>query len=173
MEVDLNRYLKLLEYRKGLLEAEDDLVRFAEVTMPNIRRPNDIHSSKYMAALHHRFMGDLMMRVEAGELKKLIVNTAPRHGKTELCTKRFCAWYSARNPDHDIIVATYNEKFAQDFGKEVREIMASPRFQQVFPEYFLKSQSNESLKNLCRRRYLLSRPQIVDHRPRCQPDHCG
>ena len=147
MDVDLKRYLHLLEYRKGLLEAEDNLLRFAEVTMPAPRFPNDIHKSKYIAGNHHRLMADIMMDVERGDRKKVIVNTAPRHGKTELCTKRFAAWYSARNPDKDIIVATYNEKFAQDFGKEVREIIASPRFRQIFPEYYLKSQSNETVTN--------------------------
>ncbi|MFN7185429.1 MAG: hypothetical protein ACK5VE_03545 [Alphaproteobacteria bacterium] len=68
----------------------------------------------------------------------------PTHN-TELCTKRFCAWYSARHPEHDIIVATYNEKFAADFAAEVREIMASVRFRQIFPEYYLTQQSSERL----------------------------
>lgn len=69
----------------------------------------------------------------------------PTHN-TELCTKRFTAWYIARNPDKDIIVATYNEKFAADFGKEIREIMRSNRFKQVFPEFYLANQSNEHLR---------------------------
>lgn len=146
MSIDLNQYLRLLEYRKGLMEAENDLLRFAEVTMPEPRHPDDISKSRYIAGKHHRFMADLMMQIERGEKRKSILNTAPRHGKTELCTKRFCAWYSARNPEKDIIVATYNEKFAQDFGKDVREIIASPRFKQVFPEYTLKAQSNDHLK---------------------------
>lgn len=142
---ELERYLQLLEYELALRDAEDDLIRFAEVTMPNLRKPNDPSETHYKAGRHHRLMADLMMQVERGEKQKVIINTAPRHGKTELCTKRFCAWYSARHPEHDIIVATYNEKFAQDFAKDVREIIASQRFKQIFPEYFLTNQSNESL----------------------------
>lgn len=144
--VDLQRYLQLLEYELALQDAEEDLIRFAEVTMPDMRYPEDPARTRYLAARHHRMMADLMMRVERGEERKVILNTAPRHGKTELCTKRFAAWYSGRNPHHDIIVATYNEKFAEDFGKDVREIIASQRFRQVFPDYSLKAQSNEMLK---------------------------
>jgi predicted phage terminase large subunit-like protein len=143
--MDLEHYLSLLEYELALQEAEDDLLRFAEVTMPEMRFPDDISRTRYKAGKHHRLMADLMMQVERGERRKVIINTAPRHGKSELCTKRFCAWYSALHPEQDIIVATYNEKFALDFGKDIREIMSSPRFQQVFPEFYLKSASNETV----------------------------
>lgn len=146
MSQDLERYLALLEYELALVEAEEDLLRFAEMTMPPPRYPDDPSKSKYIAGRHHRFMADTIMQVERGEKKKVIFNTPPRHGKTELCTKRFCAWYSARNPDQDIIVATYSEKFAQDFAKDVRDIIASPRFRQIFPEYHLLSQSNEQIR---------------------------
>lgn len=140
------RYLELLDYEAALRDAEDDLLSFAKITMPNIRRPDDPTDSKYIPGRHHVLMADVMMQVERGEERKVIINTAPRHGKTELCTKRFVAWFSARNPDKDIIVATYNEKFAQDFAKDVRDIIASKRFQQVFPEYYLTQQSNEQLR---------------------------
>jgi len=114
--------------------------------MPNLRRLDDPSQTRYIPGRHHRLMADTMMQVEAGQKKKVILNTPPRHGKTELCTKRFCAWYAARNPDHDIMVTTYNERFAMDFGKEVREIMASQRFRQIFPEFYLTHQSNEHLR---------------------------
>ena len=39
---ELERYLSLLEYRRGLMEAEHNLLRFAEVTMPDQRFPDDI-----------------------------------------------------------------------------------------------------------------------------------
>lgn len=145
-DVDLHRYLQILQYRKGLLEAEQDLVRFAEVTMPVLGKLSDINATHYRAAPHHRFMGRTMMEVEAGLRRKVILNLPPRHGKTELCTKRAAAWIHGRHPDKDIIIATYNEKFAADFGKEVRAILTSPRFRQIFPNYALKSQSNEHIR---------------------------
>lgn len=145
MTIELEHYLRLLEYELALQEAEDDLLRFAEMTMPEMRFPDDPSRSRYRASKHHRLMADLMMQVERGERRKVIINTMPRGGKSELCTKRFCAWYSALHPEQDIIVATYNEKFALDFGKDIREIMRSPRFKQIFPEFSLKSESNETV----------------------------
>jgi predicted phage terminase large subunit-like protein len=146
---DLERYLELLEYELALQEAEDDLLRFCEVTMPEARKPDDPHATRYKVGRHHRLMAETMMAVERGEKKKIILNLPPRHGKSELCTKRFCAWFSARHPELDIIVATYNEKFAADFALEVRAIMSSPRFRQVFPEFFLTEQSAERLVTYC------------------------
>ena len=145
---ELERYLHLLEYELALQEARDDLVRFTEITMPLSNRPDDVFESKYQAAKHHYLMADLAMQVEMGARQKVIINTAPRHGKTEICTKHFAAWYSARNPDKDVIVATYNEKFAHDFGKEVRDIINSRRFQQIFPDYYLVRESNEHCTNM-------------------------
>lgn len=140
---DERRYLNFLEYELALQEAEEDLIRFAEVTMPVLRFPDDPHKTTYVAAKHHRIMARKMMQVERGESRKVIINTGPRHGKTEICTRRFTAWLSGRNPDKDIIVATYNEKFAQNFGKEVSDIISSQRFKQIFPEYSLTRDNNE------------------------------
>lgn len=134
-KIELKRYLGLLEYELALQEAEDDLIRFAEVTMPLEKRMDDTSKTKYDAAEHHRFMAGLMEDVDKGKSRKVIINTAPRHGKSEICTRRFAAWYTGRHPERDIIIATYNAKFAEEFGAEVREIIRSQRFRQIFPNY--------------------------------------
>lgn len=144
--IDLHRYLGLLEYELSLQDAEADLLRFAEVTMPVRSKPDDPFASEYIAAPHHRYMADRMMDVENGNILKLIINLPPRHGKSELCTKRFAAWASGRNPSADIIIATYNETFATDFAREVRQIMKSPRFQQVFPDFEIIADSDDILR---------------------------
>lgn len=57
----------------------------------------------------------------------------PRHGKSELASKRFPAWCLGRNPSRQIIAASYNSDLANDFGRNVRNIVAEPEFGQVFP----------------------------------------
>jgi predicted phage terminase large subunit-like protein len=57
----------------------------------------------------------------------------PRHGKSELASKRFPAWCLGRKPDRQIIAASYNSDLANDFGRNVRNIVAEPEFGQVFP----------------------------------------
>lgn len=57
----------------------------------------------------------------------------PRHGKSELASKRFPAWCLGRQPRRQIIAASYNSDLANDFGRNVRNIVAEPEFGQVFP----------------------------------------
>lgn len=57
----------------------------------------------------------------------------PRHGKSELASKRFPAWCLGRDPKRQIIAASYNSDLANDFGRNVRNLVAEPEFSQVFP----------------------------------------
>lgn len=57
----------------------------------------------------------------------------PRHGKSELASKRFPAWCLGRDPKRQIIAASYNSDLASDFGRNVRNLVAEPEFGQVFP----------------------------------------
>ena len=56
----------------------------------------------------------------------------PRHGKSELASRRFPAWYLGRNPSEQIIAASYNADLANDFGREVRNIVNSQDYKNVF-----------------------------------------
>jgi predicted phage terminase large subunit-like protein len=70
--------------------------------------------------------------VERGEVDRLMIFMPPRHGKSELASKRFPAWCLGRKPDRQIIAASYNSDLANDFGRSVRNLMAEPEFGQVF-----------------------------------------
>ena len=65
----------------------------------------------------------------------------PRHGKSELASKRFPAWALGRNPRRQIIAASYNSDLANDFGRSVRNIVDEPEFTQVFPGVALAQDS--------------------------------
>lgn len=53
---------------------------------------------------------------------------------SEQVSRRLPAWFMGRFPELNGIVGTYNDDFASDFGKEVRDIVKSPQYRQVFPE---------------------------------------
>ena len=74
-------------------------------------------------------------KVQKGKIKRLIVTLPPRHGKSEMISRRFIPWLLGKDPFKSIIFATYNEDFAQDFGSDCRAIMETPQFQQVFPGF--------------------------------------
>ena len=64
----------------------------------------------------------------------------PTHN-TELMTIRFAAWLAGRHPDRDIVVGSYNSKFADDIGGKVKEIIKSQRFRQIFPEFRMEKEA--------------------------------
>ncbi len=82
--------------------------------------------------------------VERGEIDRLMVFMPPRHGKSEKASKRFPAWYLGRNPKRQIIAASYNSDLATDFGREVKGIISSPEFGDVFRGVALKQDSRAS-----------------------------
>lgn len=65
----------------------------------------------------------------------------PRHGKSELASRRFPAWYLARNPGKQIIASSYNSDLAGDFGREVRNIVAGDEYARLFPDTALAQDS--------------------------------
>jgi len=56
----------------------------------------------------------------------------PRHGKSELASRRFPAWYLGKHPGKQIITASYNSDLSNDFGREVRNIVASHEYSCLF-----------------------------------------
>lgn len=100
--------------RKGLID-------FARYTLPS-----------YEEAGHHAMIADRLERVESGEIKRLMIFMPPRHGKSELASRRFPAWYLGRNPKAEIIAASYNSDLAVDFGREVRAIVNSSEYARLF-----------------------------------------
>ncbi len=79
--------------------------------------------------------------VERGDIDRLMIWMPPRHGKSELASVRFPAWYLGRNPSHQIITASYAHKLAAKFGRQVRNLIAGSEFQAVFPGLTLAEDS--------------------------------
>lgn len=56
----------------------------------------------------------------------------PRHGKSELASRRFPARYLGRFPDRQIISASASGPLAEDFGRDVRNIIASSEYRNLY-----------------------------------------
>ncbi len=56
----------------------------------------------------------------------------PRHGKSELASIRFPAWFLGQYPKQQIIAASYNIDLARDFGRDVRDVVGSPEYAKIF-----------------------------------------
>ena len=101
--------------------ARRNLIPFTEYTNP-----------AYEPAGHHKLIAEALEAVERGEIDRLMIAMPPRHGKSELASRRFPAWYLGRNPTKQIIAASYNNDLASDFGREVRNIVRSPEYSKLF-----------------------------------------
>ena len=124
--------------------ARDDLLTFAQATSADPALPDDLSMSRYRVGRHHRLLASTLQAVEMGLETRVIVSMPPRHGKSELASRKFPAWSVGRNPSESIIFGTYNEEFALDFGRDVRAIMAQPAYGQIFPEVQLLTGSMAS-----------------------------
>jgi len=124
--------------------AYDDLMVFTKFVMPDPDDVDDVTRSLYQDERHHRAIAAALQEVEKANIKRLIINCPPRHGKTELASKKLIAWYSGRHPTDHVIFGTYNELYGKDIGRAVRDIVNSPAYLQVFPEYALKQHSQAS-----------------------------
>lgn len=87
----------------------------------------------YNFARHNIAIIDALQKVESGEITRLIVNLPPRHSKTMTISEFFPAWYLGRNPDHQVIAATYAYDRAGDTGRKVRNQMVDPLHRRIFP----------------------------------------
>lgn len=134
----VKKQLSLLKRQKKAIDARTSFLDFIEFTMPDPEDPNDVQRSAYKAAKHHRATAKVLEKVESGEYQFLIFCMPPRHGKSEQTSRRFPAWFIGKHPEQNVVVATYNDDFAGDFGKDVRNIMATPAYKQVFPDVRLQ-----------------------------------
>lgn len=134
---DLERNILMLKRQQKVLQARKSLMPFVKFTHPDPEHPNDADRSKYQNALHHDAVARALEEVVDGGYRFLILTMPPRHGKSELVSRRLPAWLLGRFPDKHGIVATYNDDFASDFGKDVRSIVKTNAFRQVFPDFRL------------------------------------
>lgn len=122
--------LERLQKELAARGARKSLLAFTEFTNP-----------LYVRAGHHERICDKLEAVERGEIDRLMIFMPPRHGKSELASKRFPAWCLGRDPKRQIIAASYNSDLANDFGRNVRNLVNEPEFGQVFPNVTLAPDS--------------------------------
>jgi predicted phage terminase large subunit-like protein len=135
---ELDKKIASARRLKKAIECRTSFVDFVKYTMPDADDPENIDESMFKDAKHHRALAKVLEKVEKGHIPRLIVSMPPRHGKSELVSRRFVPWVQGRDPYRNVIFATYNEDFAKDFGADVRNIMTLPQYKHVFPSFGLR-----------------------------------
>lgn len=83
---------------------------------------------RYQFTPLHTLIAEALEAVERGELDRVIIMTPPRHGKSELVSVRFPAWYLGRHPDRRIIGTSYSAHLATRFSGQARNQLDDPRW---------------------------------------------
>ena len=101
----------------------------------------DQYNRKFIVGDHHTIICEALERVLKGELKRLIINVAPRYGKTELAVKSLISHGLALNPSAKFIHLSYADNLALDNSESVKDLIQSELYQTVFPEVQIKKDS--------------------------------
>jgi len=137
--LDLQRQqLRLKKRQLAYVHARDSLLRYLELQMPDPADLDDPDLTRMVATPQARLLCQIMEKVEAGKLKRVAVAIGPQLGKSQILSRGFPAWATGRNPYRNLMLGTYNQTFAEEFGGEVRDLIESPRHVAIFPEHKLQ-----------------------------------
>lgn len=136
--IEVNRMVEELERRKAQSSAQDDLIEFCLRMQPDFK-----------VGRHHRILADQLMAIERGPgaedgEDRVCVNIPPRHGKSNLVSIMFPAWFLGRNPGKKVMMVSHTTDLAVDFGRKVRNIIASEDYREIFPDVSLAQDSKSA-----------------------------
>lgn len=88
-----------------------------------------------------RLICEQLDRVENGEIDRLMLLAPPQHGKSEVCSRCYPGYSLGRDAKHDVISASATAALAEDFGRDVRNLIAGQLYHNVFADTSLAEDS--------------------------------
>jgi predicted phage terminase large subunit-like protein len=132
-QLELLKLLEELEKTQTVKAKQDNFLDFAQAMDPN-----------FLVGEHHKIIARTVERIASGDLKRVIINIAPRHGKSHIMSYLFPAWFMGKFPEKKVIMASHTADLAVDFGRKVRNLVADAEYKQIFPEVMLQADSKAS-----------------------------
>lgn len=141
-----------LEQAEAIEGARDNILGFTLYTNP-----------KYQVNWHNRYLAKKLDDFANGKIKRLMVFMPPRHGKSELVSRRLPAYLLGRNPDAKIISASHTMDLASAMNRDVQRIIESEAYRELFPETTL---NGSNVRTMADGSYLRnsSEFEIVNHK---------
>lgn len=126
----INAFVEELKRRELRERAQNDFMAFVEYIWPD-----------FVNGSHHKRMARLFESVANGERKRVIINLAPRHTKSELSSYLLPAWLLGKYPKKKIMQVSNTSELAEGFGRKVRNLVGSDEYREIFPEVELRQDS--------------------------------
>ena len=79
-------------------------------------------------------LDNFLAQVAARQSPRLMIFVPPRHGKTELVSRRFPAYAFGKHPDLSVIATSYGSDLANRINRDVQRVIDSPEYTQLFPK---------------------------------------
>jgi phage terminase large subunit-like protein len=107
--------------------------------------PKDDPEDEYKVGPHLLVIADWLEKatraVERGESMYLAISCPPRHSKSHTVVKRYPAWHLGRNPDHEILLASYSSSLVHKHSRGLRALVKTPEYQRMFGVSLSRSSS--------------------------------
>ena len=120
-KVEVLMLLDEYDRRKSLKKSRSSMLSFSHHIYPGFKE-----------GAHHRKLAKIFEDVVAGRKKRVIINIAPRMGKSEFSSYLFPAWFLGQFPDKKIIMGTHTASLSEDFGRRVKNLVNSNEYQEIF-----------------------------------------
>jgi len=112
---------------------KDDFLTFIDHVYPG-----------YKVGPHHKRLAKIFEDIANGKKRRVIVNIAPRHGKSEMISYLAPAWFLGKYPHKKVIMASHTADLAVNFGRRVRNLVGSESYRDVFPQIELQADSKSA-----------------------------
>jgi predicted phage terminase large subunit-like protein len=119
-----------LAKRNLRIAAQSNFLPFVEFIWP-----------EFISGEHHRRIAKIFDDIADGKLKRVIINLAPRHTKSEFASKLLPAWFLGKHPHKKIMQVSNTADLAEGFGRDVRNMLATDEYQSIFPDTQLRVDS--------------------------------
>lgn len=121
-KAELLQDLEEREKRARLAAAQDNMLGFATSVYPGFK-----------IGPHHKKLAKIFTDVIEGRKKRVIINIAPRMGKSEFSSYLFPAYFLGKYPQKKIIMGTHTAGLSEDFGRRIRNLIDTEEYREIFP----------------------------------------
>lgn len=125
---------------KALLLARENFYAYVQYMAPIIL-PEGFQDGRHIGILAEKFQ-----YVEATPDARVMFFMPPRSMKSRLGTILGPSWTLGRHPAWDVMTVSYGKDLATDFSREVRNLVRTDEFQEVFPGFDLRQDSKAAYR---------------------------
>lgn len=121
-KIELMDMLEERERRASMYNARSNMLDYAKHVYPGFK-----------VGPQHRKLAKIFQDVIDGKKKRVIINIAPRMGKSEFSSYLFPSYFLGNFPNKKIIMGTHTAGLSEDFGRRVRNLLDTEEYHEVFP----------------------------------------